>query len=119
MERQVLQVKRKNSTNCNCPDARVTLEGSVASRSGPRDVATITGAGKSVATTRFPVTTTSGAWVGERLGTWVLTGDGTTDVGTDAGVAGAQATSRTNIKVNTGKIKIWFRVDLLLIFHLI
>jgi len=37
--RQVLQVKRKNSTNCNPPEARETVVGSVASRSGPREVA--------------------------------------------------------------------------------
>jgi len=40
MVRQVLQVKRKNSTKCNCPEARLTVVGSVASRFGPRDVAT-------------------------------------------------------------------------------
>src|SRR5215216_4469601 len=40
MARQVLQVKRKNSTSCNCPAARLTVEGSVASRLGPREVAT-------------------------------------------------------------------------------
>jgi len=38
--RQVLQVKRKNSTNCNPPEARLTVVGSVAWRSGPREVAT-------------------------------------------------------------------------------
>jgi hypothetical protein len=38
--RQVLQVKRKNSTNCNPPEARLTVVGSVACRSGPREVAT-------------------------------------------------------------------------------
>jgi hypothetical protein len=37
--RQVLQVKRKNSTNCNPPDAKLTVEGSVAWSSGPREVA--------------------------------------------------------------------------------
>ena len=39
MARQVLQVKRKNSTNCNPPAARLTLVGSVAWSSGPREVA--------------------------------------------------------------------------------
>src|SRR5215213_11591721 len=43
--RQVLQVKRKNSTNCSPPEARLTVAGSVASRLGPREVAT----GKTVA----------------------------------------------------------------------
>jgi hypothetical protein len=49
--RQVLQVKRKNSTNCNPPEARLTVPGSVACRSGPREVAM----GRAVA---------SGAWLG-------------------------------------------------------
>ena len=39
MERQVPQVKRKNSTNCKPPEARLTVRGSVASRLGPREVA--------------------------------------------------------------------------------
>jgi len=37
--RQVAQVKRKNSTSCRPPEARLTVEGSVAWSSGPRDVA--------------------------------------------------------------------------------
>jgi hypothetical protein len=37
--RQVVQVKRKNSTNCTPSDARLTVVGSVASRFGPREVA--------------------------------------------------------------------------------
>src|SRR5215207_8685596 len=37
--RQVLQVKRKNSTNCSPPEARLTVSGSVAWSSGPREVA--------------------------------------------------------------------------------
>jgi hypothetical protein len=39
IERQVTQVKRKNSTSCRPPDARLTVVGSVASRFGPREVA--------------------------------------------------------------------------------
>src|SRR6185503_4339754 len=38
--RQVLQVKRKNSTNWLSPEAKLTVLGSVASRFGPREVAT-------------------------------------------------------------------------------
>jgi hypothetical protein len=53
MERQVPQVKRKNSTKCSPPEARLTVEGSVASRSGPREVATGRAVGAS----------TTGAWV--------------------------------------------------------
>src|SRR3990172_422154 len=40
IERQVPQVKRKNSTSWSPPEARLTVVGSVASRSGPREVAT-------------------------------------------------------------------------------
>jgi hypothetical protein len=39
IERQVAQVKRKNSTSCSPPDARLTVVGSVAWSSGPREVA--------------------------------------------------------------------------------
>ena len=40
IERQVPQVKRKNSTKCSLPVARFIVVGSVAWRSGPREVAT-------------------------------------------------------------------------------
>src|SRR5215216_1055085 len=40
MARHVLQVKRKNSTSCKPPEARLTVVGSVASKFGPREVAT-------------------------------------------------------------------------------
>jgi hypothetical protein len=40
IERQVPQVKRKNSTSCNPPDASETAAGSVAWRLGPREVGT-------------------------------------------------------------------------------
>ena len=36
---QVVQVKRKNSTNCTPPEAKLTVVGSMASRFGPREVA--------------------------------------------------------------------------------
>src|ERR1700752_2153894 len=49
MARQVLQVKRKNSTNWICSEARLTVAGSVASRLGPREVATGCGSTGSVA----------------------------------------------------------------------
>jgi hypothetical protein len=39
IERQVAQVKRKNSTSCSPPEARLTVVGSVAWSSGPREVA--------------------------------------------------------------------------------
>jgi hypothetical protein len=47
MARQVPQVKRKNSTNCKPPEARLTVVGSVAWRSGPREVATGSAVGSS------------------------------------------------------------------------
>jgi hypothetical protein len=43
--RQVVQVNRKNSISCSSPESRLTLLGSVASRSGPREVAIALGAG--------------------------------------------------------------------------
>jgi len=75
--RQVAQVKRKNSTNCRLPEARLTVLGSVASRSGPRDVATGSGAIASVGVT---ITSTVGARVGS---------EGRNAVGLDATSMGA------------------------------
>jgi hypothetical protein len=43
--RQVLQVKRKNSTNWSSPEARLTVVGSVAWSSGPREVTIGNGVG--------------------------------------------------------------------------
>jgi hypothetical protein len=37
--RQVLQVNRKNSTSCKEPESSLAAAGSLASRSGPREVA--------------------------------------------------------------------------------
>jgi len=48
MERQVPQVKRKNSTKWSSPEARLTVLGSVASRFGPREVAMGSAVGNSV-----------------------------------------------------------------------
>src|SRR5512138_2177053 len=39
MARQVPQVKRKNSTSCSPPESSLTVDGSVACSSGPREVA--------------------------------------------------------------------------------
>jgi len=90
IERQVLQVKRKNSTSCNPPDANETEDGSVASRPGPRDVATGNAAasvGASVAsgwTVRLGTTTSAVGW---------LTGvaDASTGAVGEEEAAGAQA----------------------------
>ena len=51
---QVVHQNSKNSTNCKPPDAILTVFGSVASRFGPREVATIctVGAGVAVEATR-------------------------------------------------------------------
>jgi hypothetical protein len=74
IERQVPQVKRKNSTSCNCPEANLTVVGSVASRFGPRDVATV--------------------WTAASVGAGVA--DASNAAAGEAGTAGAQAeASRT------------------------
>jgi hypothetical protein len=58
--RQVLQVKRKNSINCNWPAAKVTVVGSVASRVGPREVGKILNSAVGDATGAVDVTTSLG-----------------------------------------------------------
>jgi len=92
--RQVLQVKRKNSTNWIFPDAKLTALGSVASRFGPREVATgsAVGARASVgAAVRAGVATST---KGVALGAMTTTG-ATDGVGASVTVAGEQAANRT------------------------
>src|SRR5829696_1413142 len=89
MARQVLQVKRKNSTSCNCPAAKLTVEGSVASRLGPRDVATAGTAGA-----RGSVgSATGGVDVSTPIGGAVATGE----------VAGAQAARKRASSTRLGR----------------
>jgi hypothetical protein len=106
MERQVPQVKRKNSTNCNCPDARLTVVGSVAWSSGPREVATGSGVG---------ATASVGASVIPGMGcpcSRVGTGGGNVAVGGRAvgaavsgAVAGAHAARKTASRLALSKIE--------------
>jgi hypothetical protein len=92
IERQVAQVKRKNSTSCNPPEARLTVVGSVASRFGPREVATGRGeavraaAGATAAIVASPV-----AGMGDELASVWLEAAG---VG-----AGAQADTKVAITI--------------------
>jgi hypothetical protein len=84
---QVVQVKRKNSTNCTPPEAKLTVVGSMASRFGPREVAM----GSGVA---------ARCWVGAAVACTeasdVDTEDGKVSLGiTVTGCAGAQAANKT------------------------
>lgn len=91
MARQVLQVKRMNSTNCNPPEARLTVVGSVACRSGPREVAT----GSAVAST-------AAGWVaGSSVAAEAVSVEGrVAAAGGLAGVpAGAQAARKTASRI--------------------
>ena len=82
---QVVQVKRKNSTNCTPPEAKLTVVGSMASRFGPREVAT----GSGVAA-RFWV----GAAVACTEASDVDTEGGKVSLGITVAVAGAQAANK-------------------------
>jgi hypothetical protein len=104
--RQVLQVKRKNSTNWTCPEARLTVVGSVASSSEPREVAMGNGVaatalvGSSVASLR------AGSVVGSRveaarvvLGSSIVVTGVAAAGGLVAVDAGAQAPSKRAIRI--------------------
>jgi len=101
--RQVGHQKAKNSTICNPPDARVYVPGSVASRFGPREVATTCGASVGASVGR---TSTAGVSVGAASG-WVTVGMvvGVASDSVAPGVAaGAQPTN--NITVSRLIVKI-------------
>jgi hypothetical protein len=66
MERQVAQVNRKNSTNCRPPEARLTVVGSVAWSSGPREVAI--GGGVGVGSAAVSTGSVEGLRVGRTVG---------------------------------------------------
>src|SRR5512145_1637988 len=96
--RQVVQVKRKNSTSCNPPEARLTVAGSVACSSGPREVATGRAVGSSpgteaVVSSKVGTGTVSVGAIA--AGGWVAAG-GLVGV---AVPAGAQAANRTASKL--------------------
>jgi hypothetical protein len=97
MLRHVLQVKRMNSTNCNPPDARLTVVGSVAWSSGPREVATGTAVAASVGAVWFPDSSVGAARVnvaGASVGNSVTPAGGFVVVD-----SAAQAANRITIKL--------------------
>jgi hypothetical protein len=109
--RQVLQVKRKNSTNCNPPDARLTVAGSVAWSSGPREVAT----GKAVAASEAVGVTDSGIEVGTAAVAGRVAAAGGS-AGDSAGAHAARTTARrltrSTIEGNRGSEKRIFLICL-------
>jgi len=100
--RQVLQVKRKNSTKCKLPDARLTVLGSVASRSGPREVATgsVVGARASVGAT----STAGDSATGVALGATTAGGAATCCPGgvSEFATAGAHEANRITNRLRVG-----------------
>src|SRR5690349_11044177 len=99
--RQVLQVKRKNSTKCSPPDARLTVVGSVAWSSGPREVA----AGGTVASEGADWVAASSVGSGRAIVGCDAMGGG--DAGADGSVEaapGEQADRRRTIKLILGKM---------------
>jgi hypothetical protein len=99
IERQVLQVKRKNSTNWSPPEARRTVVGSVAWSSGPREVA----AGRAVASAGVGEAEVRGVGVREAGGeVRGFVGVGGEFVGEAAGV---QAVRKTASRLALSKIE--------------
>jgi hypothetical protein len=90
--RQTLQVKRKNSTSCNPPEARLTVAGSVASRASPRGVTTTAGttAGASVRAGASVCAAAASVAGGTAAGSEAVDGD-------SVGGVEAQATARRAI----------------------
>jgi hypothetical protein len=109
MERQVPQVKRKNSTNWSCPDARFTVVGSVAWRSGPREVATGSGVGACASVGEAGTVSVAGSVAGGRVAA-----NSRTAVATGAGVAvalaGAHAARKTASKIRLGKKRVFISI---------
>jgi hypothetical protein len=110
IERQVAQVNLKNSTNCSPPAARLTVVGSVASRFGPRDVAT----GKGEATADSVEAAITGVEVPRLAG---KVGLATADwLGATGEAAGAQAARNKATKIRPGKrriLVIWLLIYLI------
>jgi len=113
--RQVPQVKRKNSTKCNPPEARLTVDGSVASSASPREVAMGSAAG---ARAWVEALTISGVAVGMKaasgcelrvtLGTTII-GCSTGGVETFGAHAANSAMSRLRVRKKRGFIFTSFR----------
>jgi hypothetical protein len=108
IERQVPQVKRKNSTNCNPPDARLTAPGSLAWRSGPREVATGRAVAEGSSVTAACVGTSDtcpGVWVAATMAGGSV-GVSTTSV--PAGrEAGAQAARITAARLRSREMRVF------------
>src|ERR671925_301742 len=103
MARQVLQVKRKNSTNCSPPDARLTVVGSVAWRSGPREVAT----GRAVASSGGAVWV-SGSSVAARVSVARTSVTGAGESVTE--LSGAHAANRVTIRLRVRRARFFLIV---------
>ena len=100
MARQVAQVKRKNSTSCNPPEASATVDGSVASSSGPREVATGCASADSVGAS------VASGWVGRLDGVALSVGVAATGAGVGEAAAGAQAeASKTANRLRVRKMR--------------
>jgi hypothetical protein len=104
MARQVLHVKRKNSTNCNSPEARLTVAGSVAYRSGPREVATGTDAVGDASVETMPSVGASSAGIAVSVGRATLAGSVATAGGL-AVSAGAQAATRRANRLSLKRVE--------------
>jgi hypothetical protein len=98
---QVVHQNSKNSTNCSPPDAMLTVVGSVASRFGPREVATRRGVGRRLEVGITAVAVVSGVDVGG-CAVSVAYPSGTCVAGT-VGVAGAHPAVSTASRIRTGK----------------
>ena len=101
--RQVDQVKRKNSTNCNSPDARLTVVGSVASRSGPREVATAGGIWLGVSVGKASGCVTAGE--GDPVGTEVEVATSTALVGVADRAQAVNKITASRLRVRVAKRK--------------
>lgn len=104
MERHVPQVKRKNSTNCSPPDARLTVAGSVACRSGPREVAT--GRAEGWLTEGWVAASGAGA-AGVAVDKATLGGSVRAAEGGVSLAAGAQAARKTTDTKRMGKMRVF------------
>jgi hypothetical protein len=99
IKRQVAQVKRKNSTSCNPPEAKLTVVGSVASRFGPREVAI--GRGEAVRAAEGAIVAIPVAGMGDKLASIAVW------LGAAAVAAGAQADTKVAITIRPVRKRIF------------
>jgi hypothetical protein len=103
--RQVVQVKRKNSTSCSPPDASETVAGSVASRFGPREVAMGRGVGITVS---VGASVLCAEIIAVGLGGRTSTpGPAAVDPADTVGAVGEQAAKKTATQTRLGKKRIF------------